>query len=74
MTGIAEDVQLQQAFHTYTVINVHHAEEPTPDVFDSNEAEAECWILRRRACKRQTGKQSMSNHSDVGQNHYVTTV
>lgn len=28
--------------NTYTRINVHQTEEPSADVFDSNEAE--CWI------------------------------
>lgn len=28
----------------YMRINVHQTEEPSPDVFDSNEAQAECRI------------------------------
>lgn len=32
------------ARRTCTRVNVHQTEEPSPDVFDSNEAEAECRI------------------------------
>lgn len=66
-----EDFCRSDGMNTCTRIKVHQTEEPSVDVFDSNEASV--LDLRSRACKQQTDKQSMSNQPYVGQNHYVTT-